>query len=114
MICKSNQALRMEGIGEMPMAAGRRAKKLAADFPESALELSTIVSGVFAHGQAVRTNLSLNALGIGRPVSSRASKCAFAALWNCSRASPRSVPWAWQPGSSLDLAIQTPSSSYRI
>lgn len=113
MIRKRDQALRMEWVRKMTITAGRRAQKLATDFPESALQLPTIVSGILAHCQDARTNLSLNARGIGRPVSSKASKWALAAFWNRDLASLCSVPCAWQPGSSLDLAIQTPSSSCR-
>jgi hypothetical protein len=53
------------------------------------------------------------AAGMGRPVSSSASRWALAACWKRRMASPRSCPCAWQPGNKADFAIHTPSWSRR-
>ena len=55
------------------------ADQFAADVAEATLQLAAAVGRILAHGQTVRTNLSRNAGGMGRPVSNNASKCALAA-----------------------------------
>lgn len=56
------------------------ANQLAAKLAQSAVKLATVHDGNFRPTtQAVRTNLLRNAGGIGRPDSSRASRCALAA-----------------------------------
>ena len=70
---KGDEAIRSEWIRVMPVAAGV-AKMFATDFVEPTFQLATVECGVFAHDQAVRTNLSRKAAGMGRPVSSSASR----------------------------------------
>jgi hypothetical protein len=89
---QGNQTVGVERVGVVAVAAGGGAHQFAADFTQAAFELSAGPGEVLAHAQAASTNLSRKGTGIGRPVSSNASRWTLAASWNLSSASPRSCP----------------------
>ncbi len=107
----SDELFGLKGIRVMPVAA-LLPKEDATQLPQSFIELAGIKNREFTpHQAARRTNLSRKYSGMGFPSSSSASRCVLATSSKLRMASAEDRPSAWQPGSNLDLAIQTPSSS---
>ena len=103
---------RAEWFRVMPMAA-RGAKQFTTNLPKSPLQLTTIPRGIFAHGSGGENEFVAERGGDGASGFEQRFQMGLGRLLKAEHGFSPVAPCAWQPGRSDDLAIQTPSSSWR-